>query len=144
MATRWDLHSGCRGPSYTRRRKDLVELVFGVAFLALLAAWVGGLVAINEWSARDVFGVFVFPILSPILIIDGIRNIRRRPSLIVAANGFDDRTGWRPAGPVLWSEVATVEQGSKWAGNHREAVLAVALKPGTRLPLWPFARFQSR
>ncbi len=116
------------------------ELIFGVAFLAALIGSLLGLVHESQWTPEGIGLSALFAILSPYMVYDGIRNIRRKPCVIVAANGFDDRTGWRPAGPVLWGEVAGMATSSKLVGRRRYPVFVVMLRPGPRSSLVSLSR----
>jgi hypothetical protein len=65
--------------------------------------------------------------------------------VIVAELGFDDRSGDDPAGPILWSEVASMGERGKWhLALHPGAVYATRSRPlvvdlvgGPRGPLSP-------
>jgi len=73
------------------------------------------------------------------------KRIKRGNCVIVAERGFDDRSSDNPAGPILWSEVASMGEKSKWhLAVHPGAVYATRSRPlvvdlvgGPRMPLSP-------
>ena len=58
------------------------------------------------------------------------RRIARGNCVILAERGFDDRSGDKPAGPILWSEVASIGEMGKWhLAVHPGAVYATRSRP---------------
>lgn len=126
-----------RAVIYEQPFKQWLEIGFGVAFAANFVAWTTGLFGASSGVTRYVLLSWILVALAPFLIFDGIRRFRRRPALIVAANGFDDRMSYKAVGPVLWSEVASIGPGIKRTGTVSQPIILVALKPGGRAPLSP-------
>jgi hypothetical protein len=124
-----------------RPLRQWLEIGFGLACVVNFVAMITGAFGSSSPSmGKYVFLSWVTLVISPFSIVDGIRRLRRRAALVVAANGFDDRMSYKWVGPVLWSEVASIGPGSKMVGNLCIPIILVTLKPGVRAPLSPLGQ----
>jgi hypothetical protein len=124
-----------------KKWEALGELIAGIGLVAICVVWLAATVAGMSKDGRWPLA-FIFLLIAPFVFFDGWRRLRRGSCVIVAENGFDDRTGTIPAGPVLWSEVENIDL--DWAADprmnamfvsvRRRKQLVVKLNPGKRAP----------
>ncbi len=127
-----------------KKWEALGELIAGVGLVAISVAWLVATVTGTSKDGRWPLA-FVFMAIGPFVGIDGYRRLRRGSCVIIAANGFDDRSGSDPAGPVLWSEVQGMEfgwatdvrMGASFISAKKRKQLVITLKPVKRMPLSP-------
>jgi hypothetical protein len=130
-----------RAVVYELRWVQWLQLVLGVGVFAF-GAW-AVFAAAQGTPIETKYGPVIYICLpaGPAIVWDAWRNLRRWTCLVVAENGFDDRTAAHACGPVLWQEVASMSGGTVWhVGAGHAARLhsyTVQLKPGRRQPLSP-------
>ena len=130
-----------RAVVYERRWVQWLELALG---LGVLVFGVVAVVAASQGHPiESKYGPAVYLCLpiGPAIVWEAWRKLRRWTCLVIAENGFDDRMGDQPSGPVLWQEVASMGMGAQMVvgpgHGGKVPTFFVRFKPGPRQPLSP-------
>jgi hypothetical protein len=126
---------------YEKRWVQEIQLLLGLGTFAMgLYYWAQALGG-NLYDGKYGPLVYLLAPIGPAIMWDAWRKLRRWTCLVIAEYGFDDRMGDKPAGPVLWGEVASMSRGtSMHVSSHGVAgapTLNVILRRGPRQPLSP-------
>jgi hypothetical protein len=126
---------------YEKRWVQWLVLLFGLGAFGF-GLW-ATIVALRGHPYESKYGALIYVCLpvGPLIGLEAARSIRRWPCIVIAENGFDDRTSEHPAGPIAWYEVAGIStERALHVGAGCSAALpnlVIRLNPGPREPLSP-------